>query len=620
MVRRFFPFLLLSLVIAMLAACGDTLPPDPDLALTGVTPAVALPGASVTLQGTGFEAGQAVTFDGVAVTVTNVTATSITVTVPDTYGYPTIAVEDVAEDELLFVGTVYAGAQNLDAVQAALDDLPENGALRLPAGAYATPGTSLDLDNRKLYGAGPTTVLDAPDGLDLYARSANATVVQDLSVTGGGDVYVNRGRIPTASLPPAGTYGRVVFQDVDLTVGAFAADDDYLHVRIAGATIDAASFDAGAYSSVIEIENATLTLTGDFYADHYGGLTVRDTAIEAGGQIYVYVDYVIGITFERSTLDAGTSVYVYSYDPVVTTELAFRDTEVVAGSYVYIGSSGAPMVFEDVTITAADYVDIDADDYGATVTMTDTTVDAGSSIDLGDGYAGIFVARSSLRAATYIDVDAYGPVSFVDSTLDADTEYVYVDSDYSDLISFVGSTAAAGTYVEFYAYGPVSVVGGSLDAGGYIQLTSSYAGEIAVRDTTSIAAGAYFGFYDSGNAYAGNNGTFVFENNAATALGTYFELSSAYSDVVVRGNGPIEAAGIVNLIGSFSHVTAADNERIQSGGDITLFSANPGGRIVATDNTFVANAGVGTITLETQAGELTQSGNVFTGTLATPNN
>jgi hypothetical protein len=620
-VRRLVPLALVVLLIAALGACGGstTTPPEPELALTGVTPTVALPGATVVLQGTGFEAGQAVTFDGVAATVTAATATTITVVVPEGFGYPTIAVEDVAKERLLFVGTAFSGDQNLDAVQAALDALPEDAALRLPAGTYAAPGTSLDLDNRKLYGAGTGTVLDTPDGLYLFARSANLTVLQDLSVIGGGFFYVNRGRIPTLSLAPEDTHGGVLLQDVDLTVSDFEPADDYLHVRIRDAVVDANRLYADGDGSVIDIEGSTFVLGTDWYVDTYGGLSVRDTSIETGTEIYVYMDYVLGITFERATLTAGTSVYLYSYDPVVPTELALLDSDVMAGSYVYLGSSGAPMVIDGSTITAVDYVEIDADDYGAHLTLTDATVTAGTSVELGDGYSGMTVTRSTVAAGTSLYADGYGPVVFVDSTLTAQTDYVYIYTDYSDSILLLDSSATAATYVELYGYGPVTVVGGSLEAGTYVQLFSSSAGEITVRDTTSIAAGTYVGLYDGGYSYAGNNGTFTFEGNASTTAGDYFEIDAWYSDLVVRGNGPIEAAD-VQLYGQYSHVTLADNARIESDADITVFAANSGGRLAVTNNAFVANAGTGTITLETQPGELTESGNTFTGTLVTPNN
>ncbi|MFU8889824.1 MAG: IPT/TIG domain-containing protein [Trueperaceae bacterium] len=624
MLRRFLPFLLASVVLGALAACGEvttpTPDPTPDLTLTGVSPTVALPGANVVLEGTGFEAGQAVTFDGIAATVTAITDTTMTVTVPATYGYPTIAVEDVSEEKLLFVGTAYAGEQNLDAVQAALDALPENAALRLPAGTYAAPGTSLDLDNRKLFGAGPTTIIDVPDGLDLYARSTHLTVLQDLSVIGGGDVYVNRGRVSTAALSPVDTYGGVLFQDVDLTIGTFELDDDYLRVRISGATIDAAYVGAYGYSSMIDIEDSTFDVNGAFYVDTYGGLAVRDTTITTVDEIYVYIDYVLGITFERTTLDAGTYFEVYSYGPVVVTELAFRDSAVTAASYLYVGSSGAPMVVENTTFVADDYIDIDSDDYGASITLTGASLTAGTSVDLGGSYAGMTVTGSTVTAYTYLDVDGYGPLVFVDSTLSSATDWIYIYTDYSDAMLFLDSSATAATYVEFYGYGPITVAGGSLEAGTYIQLFSRYAGEITVRDTTEITAGTFFRCYDDNNSYAGNNGIFTFEGNAATTVGGMFELNSWYSDVVVRENGPIEAVGEVFLHGPYSHVTVADNDRIESDADITLYAAGSGGRLAATNNVFVANAGAGTITLETQPGELTRSGNTFTGTLATPGN
>lgn len=570
------------------------------------------------LQGTGFTADLAVSFDGVPATIVSATATELTVVVPETYGYPVIAVDEVSAERLLFVGSAYAGASTIDGIQEALDALPENAALRLAAGTFGAPGTSLDLDNRKLYGAGSATVLDLPDTLDLYARSTHVTVLQDLAVSGEPDVYVNRGRLSTASVAPIVPSGTVVFQDVDLTLGAFEIDDDYLHVIIHDATVDATYLYADGYGSRIDIAGSSFTLSDYWDVDTYGALSMRGTTIVAGGDVDVDIDYVDGITFDDVTVEAGGRIYVYLYDAVGSTGLSLSDTQLTAGSSIYIGSSSNPIFVEGSSLTAATYVEIDADDYGAVIDLIDTTVTAGTYALIGDGYAGVNVQGSDVTAGTYVYLYAYGNLSVVESTLTAQTDYIYGSSDYSDALLIRDSDLDAATYVEFSVYGPVLVEGGTVTAGTAFDITSWYAGDITLRGVEAITADTMY-IHDGGSSYAGNNGVVTLADNGPITITDVMSLNLFYSDLVVSGNGPI-SAGLIDWQARHAHVTIADNERVESATDVGIYAAMAGGRLSATNTLFVADGGSGTITLETLAGELTLSGNTFTGTLVTPNN
>lgn len=622
---------LVALLLAALAACGGPNPlpdPDPDptpaLTLTGVVPATALPGANVVLQGTGFEAGQAVTFDGVAATVTNVTATAITVTVPATYGYPVIAVEDVAKEKLLFVGTDYAGDANLDALQAALDLLPENAALRLPAGIYATPGTSLDLDNRKLYGAGAATVLEVTDRLLLVAQGRNVTVLEDLKVDGGGTGYarVERGRLVTAEFAfdlPSHS-GMVVLASIALETDYFESYDDFLAIVFRDAEVTVDQIDTEGQDVHVLIERSDFIVADYVDFDHDGSLYVFDSTFEVTTSFDVYIDHISGLTFERSTIDAGTYIDIFAYESVSPFVFSIHDSTLTAGTYIDLESDDASLDIVGSTLTAGSYVSIDGDDYGVRVHIEDSMLTAGSYVNVYADGGAVIVGSTLDGAIDQVYIDVYGVLQIASSTLRSAGDSVGLWQDYGHTV-LEDVTIEAATYVDMFSYGPITVVGGSLEAGTYVQLYSSYAGEITVRDTTAITAGTFFGFYDGSSSYAGNNGIFTFEGNAATSVGDFFELFSWYADLVVRGNGPIEAGGILNVYGVYGgHVTVADNGHIEAGGDIWLYAAGSGGRLAATNNTFVANAGAGTIILETQPGELTQSGNTFTGTLATPGN
>jgi hypothetical protein len=631
------PFVLTALLAALLAACGSPTTP-PTLALTGVAPTVALPGANVVLQGTGFEAGQAVTFDGVEATVVDQTDTTITVVVPATFGYPTIAVAEASAERLLFVGSAYAGPTTLDGVQAALDALPEHAALRLPAGTYT--GTSLDVDNRKLYGAGPTTLLQPSSGTGLYARADRVAVLADLAVEGG-SVYVRRGRLSTALLEPV-VDGAVVIHDVELDViGIETFSADSLGLTIRDAVVTAGYLTTQSDQNVLlTIVDSAFTVTGNVDLDHYGALFVRDSSFDVVGYFDVYMDYILGMSFEGVTVTAN-GIDLYSYDAVGAMALTIRDSDFTSASYIYVGSDVAPIVVEDTTLTAVGYVEFDADSDGVAITLRRSTVTSSDYVEVYGGNYGatVIIEASSIAGPTYVDIEAEGGLAIVDSTVtstggyvDLDTygevlvqdstldaaSYLYVYNDYGSVRVLDSDLAAATSYLEIGSYGPILVDGGSLTADTLLDLYSYYAGTITLRGTSSIVAGSVE-IYDGGSSYAGNNGIVTLAANASIEVAGTMLINGAYSDLVVRDNGPI-VAGVVDWNASFAHALLSGNERIESAANVLVFAGNAGGRLAATDNLFVAASGAGTITLHTLAGELTQSGNTFTGTASFPNN
>jgi len=628
---------LAALLAALLAACGSPTPP-PTLALTGVTPAVALPGASVVLQGTGFEEGQSVTFDGVVATVVDQTDTTITVVVPAAFGYPTIAVAEASAERLLFVGSVYAGPTTLAGVQAALDALPEQAALRIPAGTYA--GTSLDVDNRKLYGAGPTTLLQPTGATGLYARADRVAVLADLAVEGG-TVFARRGRLSTALLTPVAD-GTVVLHDVTLDVtGIETFDADSLALVIRDAVVTTGYlYTQSDQNLLLTIEGATFTVTDYVELDHYGALFVSDSSFDVVNGFDVYIDYILGMSFEGVTI-AANWIDIYAYDAVGPMTFTIRDSTFTSASYIYVGSDVAPILVEESTLTAATYVEVEADDdavtitlrgstvtgadyvyidgssYGNTVTLEDSTLVGANYVEI-DADGGMAIVDSTVTStAGYVDLDTYGEVLVRASTIEAET-YVYLYNDYGSIRILESTLLASTDYLDIDSYGPILVEGGSLTAGGNLTLESYYAGTITLRGTTSIAAGSMT-IYDGGNVYAGNNGIVTLADNASIAVTGTMYLNGTYSDLIVRDNGPI-SAGIVDWYASDAHVLLSGNERIESAGNVLVFAGNAGGRLAATGNLFVAAGGAGTITLHTLAGELTQSGNTFTGTASFPNN
>ncbi len=376
--------LIATLLAIVLTACGAPTPPTAALTLTGVTPATALPGDQVTRAGTGITDDHVVTFDGMPASVVSRTATTLVVTVPETYGYPRIAIDDVGDDRLLFVGTDYTGPTTLSDLQDALDGIPENAALRIGAGTFS--GTDLALDDRKLFGSGTGSVLDVSGELALYARNVHTTVLDGVSVEGG-DVVVRRGRLATASVPSSSISGNVVLNDVDLAIGQFWIDGaDYVSVMVRNTTLTADGIETDDDSAVLylTIEGSTFTVANDVDIDHDGALYVTGSSFEVGGQFYAYIDHISGMAFVDVDIDAS-DIYIYSHDSVAPFDLIVRDSSFTAATSIYVGSGVAAIVIEDSVLDAGTYIEVDTDDDGVDLT----------------------VRRSTLTAGSYVEIDAY---------------------------------------------------------------------------------------------------------------------------------------------------------------------------------------------------------------------
>lgn len=543
MTKRLAPLLLAWIGLGLLAACGG--PPPVPLTLTGVSPAVALPGATVTLQGTGFRPGQVVTFDGASATVVSVASEAITVVVPSTYGYPRVEVDDVGLDGALFVGTAYAGAPTIEGVQAALDALPPGAALRLGAGTYATPGTDLDLDNRMLFGAGATTVLEVPGMLRVFAQDPHAAVLSTVRVEGG-VVRIVRGRIATADAADPGVSGRVLLEGVSVDVAGMYVDvPTFQVITVRNATIVADDLALTPYGGTLTLEDSDVSVTNDAIVQPIGGdLTLRGTALAAANVLL-------------STVPQG--------------DLLLEDADVTATGTVQLNAQGGSMALRGTRLAAA-----------AELVLV--------------SFGSVEATDSELRGTTVTVQGLFGGASFGDTSFESLADNIVL-----------------------LAYGPVVVEGGRFDAATTLVLISQIAGDVTLRGTEAIDTGADLVIQDGGASFGGNNGTIRVEGNADIAVTGTFAVVPAYADLEVSGNGPT-VANLVTWTLPRSHVTLRDNERIESLTDIVVVADQPGGRLTATGNAFVANAGAGTITLATQAGELTLAGNTYAGTLQTPNN
>lgn len=629
---RSFAWIASLALVLVIAACGTTpqdVTPDPDpdpLAITGVTPDVALPGQVVVISGTGFEDEFGVTIGGVAVTVTDRSDTELTVVVPSVYGYPVITVDEESAERLLFVGVDYDGPETLADVQDALDALPEEAALRIGAGTYV--GASLDVDNRKLFGAGPTTVLEATGDVTLYARSTHVAMLDGL-VVDAADLDARRGRLSTLAHgdghPVSGT---VVLQDVTVDVAGFTVTNaDYLRLELLRVDVTADYVDTnGGQNIAVDVRDSTFEVAGDADFDHYGSLSVHDSSFDVGGRFYVYIDYLSGLTLVGVDVTAN-DIYMYAYDAVSPFEFVIDDVTFTSATYIYVGSDVAYLTITGSTFTAATYIEIEADDDGVYLSIIDSTLTAGDWLELdADNYgATLTVIGSTVTAGTWMDVysegsfrldastlsvqqdlymDFYGEVFITDSTLTSATGYVDVYTDYGS-IRVHDTDVSAGTYVELDTYGVVEVLGGSLDATTTLFLQSRYAGDIVVDGVTISAADLVI--QDGGNQYAGANGIVRIVNNPAIVIADELAIGVDYSDVRIENNALIQAF-ILDVYAFESDIAFRDNAMIQvsNNGGTAAYVWAEFGAIEFTGNT-VEVAGV--FTLNAPAGKLTMADN-----------
>jgi hypothetical protein len=571
---------LATTTILALAACGAPTPPDPDpepdLAITAIVPAIALPGQEVTIEGTGFADGQVVAFDGVEGAVVSLTPTSVVVRVPDAYGYPLVSVDDVGAERLLFVGSAYAGPTTLAGVQSALDDLAEGAALRLGAGTYA--GTELVVDNRKLFGAGAASVLEATADVRVLARSGTVAVLAELGVDAF-TVELGRGRLATASTEPAVSAGAIVIADVDIAATALT--------MAAGTHLDVALQGVGASLAALQLSGpgASVTITGgDLTADVMQLATLADVAIDGAA-----LTTVAGAL----TMQASGSIGV-------------------RGSVLTSADAIVAFGLGDVTVADTSYASL-----GATVFQSDGGAVALSRTDL----AAQSVVGVAQRGVTFEDVGAdvtsdiviqsmAGDVRVADASLTAQTALVLVAMQGSLQLGGTDLATAIGDVV-LQALGAVVVTDASMQSANDIVIASPEAGEVVVEGSLLTSVGSLI-VQGSGNAYAGANGTVRLQGNASLTAGATLAIVGGASDVVIAENGPLDGDQVV-VLSAEAHVTLRDNQRIESANDVIVQAPGVGGRLTAVDTLFVANDGAGTIVLETPAGELTQSGNVFTG-------
>jgi hypothetical protein len=274
----------------------------------------------------------------------------------------------------------------------------------------------------------------------------------------------------------------------------------------------------------------------------------------------------------------------------------------------------------DVTVADSSYASL-----GTTVFQSDGGAFTLSRTDI----VAPSVVGVAQRAVTFEDVVVDGTTSDIvvqtmagdvrvaDSSLTAQTALVLGASQGSLQLRGTDLATAIGDVV-LQALGTVVVTDASMQSADDIVIASPEAGEVVVEGSQLTSVGGLI-VQGSGNAYAGANGTVRLQGNTSLTAGATLAVVGGASDVVIAENGPVDGDQVF-VSSTEAHVTLHDNQRIESANDVIVQAPGAGGRLTAVDTLFVANDGAGTIVLETPAGRLTQSDNVFTGTASFPNN
>ena len=577
---------LTALALVALVACGAPTSPDPDpeLAISGIEPDLALPGQEVTVTGTGFAEGQIVAFDGTEATVVSQTATSVVVIVPDAYGYPVVSVDDVSVERLLFVGSAYAGPATLTDVQDALDGLSEGAALRIGAGTYT--GTDLVVDNRQLYGAGAGTVLEASGDVTVLARSSNLAVLAELAVEAV-TVELARGRLSTAAVESSPSAGAILLADVDADVDAL--------IMMAGTHLDVSLQNVSATA-------AALVLSGPGASVAIDGGDVTAGVVQLGALTDLRID------------GAALTTVVGSLILETTGSIEVRDSTLTSADAIVFDGVG-DMTVEDAQLTALASIVFDAS--GGAVALGRTGAVAADLVVVAQRGISVDEVVADTTAGSVVLQSVVGDIVVSDSTVTPETSFVLTSPQGSLDLRDTDVTTAANS-IELQALGRITIADASLQSALDLVAESVEAGEVVVVRSllTSVSNMVIQGAF---SPFAGANGTVHLEDNSALTAGAGFVVVGRTSDVVLVDNGPIEGDSIV-VQSAAAHVTLRNNERFESATIVVVQAAGAGGRLTVVDNLFIADDGAGTIILETLAGALTESGNVFTGTTSFPSN
>ena len=540
-------------------------------------------GTAVTITGTNFAAGAAVTFGGAAATnVVVVSSTTITATTPAGSGTVTVTVTVSGQSGSLTSGFTYVVVPTISSVT------PNNGGT---AGGTAVTitGTNFAAGATVTFGGTAATNVAVVNSTTITATSpahALGAVTVTVTVSGqsgnltNGFTYVAPPTVTSVSPSSGSTLGGTA---VTITGTNFAA----------GATV---TFGSAAATNVVVVSSTTITATTPAGSAGAATVTVTNLGALAGsltnGYTYVVPPTVTGVSPSSGTTAGGTVVTItgtnfatgatVTFGGTAATNVAVvNSTTITATSPAHAagavtvtvtvsGQSGnltngftyvAPPTVTSVSPSSGSTLG------GTAVTITGTNFAAGATVTFGSAAATNVVVVSSTTITATTPAGSAGAATVTVTNLGAlagslTNGYTYVVPPTVTGVSPSSGTTAGGT--------AVTITGTNFATGATVTFGGTAATNVAVVNSTTITATTPAGsgaatvtVTVSGQSGSLTNG-FTYSGNVPTAPGAL---------APGAGPGPIvdTVQGYYNSTFLTTHTTAAFDS---TGGDLIVLFAS----------------------------------------------
>ena len=577
-----------------------TPPPPPTVASVTPNNGLQYGGTSVTINGSGFQAGATASFGGAMLTVTNVAATSITGT---TTGHAPATVTILVTNPDAQTGTCSLCYTYVAPPPATVTSVNPNTGTTLGGTTATVNGTNFFPGLSVKFGGAATTVTNITPTTITVTTPAHAAGLVDVTVTNDEQSPITCGGCYTYVAPPAPNLTSVTPNNGS-TAGATSV------------TVNGANFIAGATvsfgGSALAITNLTATtITGTTTAHAAGAVTVT-------------------VTNPDTQSGSCSACYTYIVPPSVT----LRSLSTLAGSggrTQFVINTPSPLVANDVMIAS-----LHLNGGGAVTAPTGWTLIAhtvnASVVHLWTYYhvaTGIeptsYTFKSSSAAgvagiAAYTGIDTTSPIigfsSATPTTAAATAPGVTSTVPSVSLLSLTIDGGFTGTATQPTGYTQrwgltnyergffsdnITVAGGNLPAqtitlsgsGGYaaiqqIALRVGSGGPAPAPTITSVSP-------NTGTATGGNpvtiNGT-GFQSGASATIGGAPLSGATVTPTAISGTTPAHATGAVNVV-----VTNPDTQSATCTNCFTYVAPAPAPTITSVSPTSGTSAGGATVTV-----------------------
>lgn len=535
--------------VALLVACGGPSGPTAPQA-TGVSPATAARGDTITVTGTRFGTTPgSLMVGGVAAAVTDWTDTAIEATVPDPAPNAWQDVEvstagGTSTVQDLFVGVEFDGTG--PELQAFLDGLEVGTAVLLQADTYdltSYPDQFL-IDNKDLYGRGAdeTTLTLTPTGPTIIlADFGKATTVADLTMLGD-DLRFLSGDLSDTVLPSSVAVPHITLDRVTFTEDAGGIFGNALSVN--------AKVDVVVRDSIVDVPNGFIGLVTS------GSIVFENTEVES--------DAIEMGTYFGSLELLGSTVATSNAILAAESGLSIADSSVVisGGDLELIGAANAMLA-------------------GSPVTTGGPVEVSGSSIEVLDGDLADGINAGALTIRTQ-----FAPIRMVENTL----VRVHDDLVLQAMPSFVGES-------DIEVIGNLDVRVGVFEAEDAVNFRNSslvvLTNSINLRDRITL----------SGNTIASTDAVVI---QAAGSSGDVFVRDN------VMAIGDAQPGNLIAVVAGEGRLEVTNNS-VSNSAVNQLIAADLGGEsLVVSGNQFTHSAATGsTVLFQAVAGSCDVTDNVI---------